>query len=164
MNISLIGMSGVGKSRIGNRLSKKLNYTFIDVDRIIENTNNKRLQDIIDCLGDKKFIELEEQAIINIGKIDNSVISPGGSSIYSNRAMDFLQRVSKIVFLDATLEQIKRSTLDFTERGIVNLKKKGLEKIFEERLPLYKRYANVIIVLKGLNDELIVDMIIENVM
>lgn len=161
MNITLIGMSGVGKSRIGKLLSNKLNYSFIDIDRIIEKDNNKKLQDLIDCLGDEKFLKLEENAIMSIGKASNSVICPGGSSIYSDRAMNFLKSISEIVFLNASLEEIKRRTVDFSERGIVGLKEKGLEKLFEERLPLYKRYASMTIDLRDFNDEVIVDMIIE---
>jgi shikimate kinase len=164
MNITLIGMSGVGKSRIGKLLSTKLNYSFIDIDRMIEMGNSKKLQDIVDCLGDEKFLKLEENAIMGIGKISNSVISPGGSSIYSERAMNFLKSISKIVFLNASLEEIKRHTVDFSGRGIVGLKEKGLDRLFEERLPLYKRYAGVTIDLKDFNDEIIVHMIIENVL
>ena len=164
MNITLIGMSGVGKSRIGKLLSTKLNYSFIDIDRMIEMGNSKKLQDIVECLGDEKFLKLEENAIMGIGKISNSVISPGGSSIYSERAMNFLKSTSEIVFLNASLEEIKRHTVDFSGRGIVGLKEKGLDRLFEERLPLYKRYADVTIDLKDFNDEVIVHMIIENVL
>jgi shikimate kinase len=163
MNITLIGMSGVGKSQIGKLLSEKLNYRFIDIDRIIENANGKKLQDILDNLGDERFIELEENAILSIGETTNSVISLGGSSIYSDRAMNFLKSTSKIVFLNAPLEKIKRRTVNFSERGIVGLKKKGLEKLFEERLALYKRYADITINLKDFNNELIVSRIIENI-
>jgi shikimate kinase len=163
MNITLIGMSGVGKSQIGKLLSEKLNYRFIDIDRIIENANGKKLQDILDNLGDERFIELEENAILSIGETTNSVISLGGSSIYSDRAMNFLKSTSKIVFLNAPLEKIKRRTINFSERGIVGLKKKGLEKLFEERLALYKRYASITIDLKDFNNELIVSRIIENI-
>ena len=164
MNITLIGMSGAGKSRIGKLLSNKLNFSFIDVDRIIEKANGKKLQNIIDCLGDEKFLKLEEKAIMSIGKTCDSVICPGGSSIYSDRAMNFLKSISKIVFLNASLDQIKTRTVDFSERGIVGLKEKGLEKLFEERLPLYKRYAGITIDLKDFDDEIIVNMIIENVL
>ncbi len=161
MNVTLIGMSGVGKSRIGRLLSKRLNYAFIDIDRIIENENGKKLQDIIDSLGDEAFLKLEESAIISIGKTSNSVISSGGSSIYSARAMTFLKSISKIVFLNASLEEIKRRPVDFSERGIVGLKEKGLDMLFEERLPIYKRYADVTIDLKDFNKEYVVDMIID---
>ncbi len=163
MNITLIGMSGVGKSRIGELLASKLNYSFIDIDRIIETGYNRKLQDLIDFLGDEKFLKVEEKAIMNMGKIKNSVVSPGGSSIYSDKAMSFLKSISKIIFLNASLEEIKKRTMDFSDRGIVGLKEKGLDKLFDERLPLYKKYANVTIDLKGFSDAVIVDMIIENI-
>lgn len=162
MNITLIGMSGVGKSRIGKLLSKKLNYSFVDIDRLIEKDNSKRLQEIVDCLGDERFLKLEENAIMSIGKISNSVICPGGSSIYSDKAMTFLKSISKIVFLNASLEHIKGHNLDFSKRGIVGLKEKGLERLFEERLPLYKKYADITIELNDFNDNLIAEAIIKN--
>jgi shikimate kinase len=164
MNITLIGMSGAGKSRIGKLLSKRLNYGFIEIDRIIEKDIDKKLQDIIDSLGDEEFLKLEEKAIMSIGKTRNSVISPGGSSIYSDRAMCFLKSISKIVFLNASLEEIKKRTVDFSERGIVGLKEKGLEKLFEERLPLYQRYTDMTIDPKNFNDETVVNIIVTKIL
>ncbi len=164
MNITLIGMSGVGKSRIGELLAKKLTYGFVDIDRIIEKANNGKLQDLIDCLGYKKFLKLEENTILSIGAVSDSVISPGGSSIYSQRAMGFLKGISVVVFLDASLEEIKRRTVDFSGRGIVGLKEKGLERLFLERLSFYRRYADVIIDVNNLSDAVVVNMIIESVL
>ncbi len=164
MNVTLIGMSGVGKSRIGQLLSRKLNYRFIDVDRIIEEAQNKRLQDLVDCLGDAKFLELEEKAILSLGEVANSVISSGGSSVYSERAMNLLRGISVVVFLDASLEEIKRRTVDFSGRGIVGLKEKGLEELFLERLPFYRRYADVTVDVTGLSDEVVVDMVVASVL
>ena len=164
MNVTLIGMSGVGKTRIGQLLSKKLNYGFIDIDRIIEKAYGKSLKDVVDCLGDAKFLELEENAILSIGRVCDSVISPGGSSIYSQRAMGFLKGISVVVFLDASLEELKRRTVDFSGRGIVGLRVKGLEGLFEERLPFYRRYADVTVEVEGLGDEVVVDRIIAKIM
>jgi shikimate kinase len=148
VNITLIGMSGVGKSRIGRILSNRLGYNFIDIDEIIEKSSGKKLQEMIEELGNEKFLKTEEKAILGIGKIHNSVISPGGSSIYSETAMNFLKNNSKIIFLNATLEEIEKHNLDFSKRGIVGLEK-GLEKLFDERLPLYRKYADITIDLKS---------------
>lgn len=164
MNVTLIGMSGVGKSRIGKLLSERLNYGFIDIDRIIEKAYGKSLQDIVDCLGDAKFLELEETSILSIGKVCDSVISPGGSSIYSQRAMGFLKGISVVVFLDASLEELKRRTVDFSGRGIVGLKEKGLESLFLERLPFYRRYADLTINVGDLSDEAVADRIIAKIL
>lgn len=163
MNITLIGMSGVGKSRIGKLLAAELNYRFVDIDRIIEKQYGKRLQNIVDCLGDEEFLKLEENAILSIGEASNAVICPGGSSIYSEKAMKFLKGISKIVFLNASLEQIKRRVPDFSGRGIVGLKEKGLERLFEERLPLYRKYADKTVDLSDLTDQAIADAVIQSV-
>ncbi len=164
MNVTLIGMSGVGKSRVGLLLAKRLGYSFIDIDRIIEKDNNKRLQDLINCLGEEKFLELEENAILGIGAVSDAVISPGGSSIYSERAMEFLKGISRVVFLDASLEEIKRRRVNFSIRGIVGLREKGLKGLFLERQPLYRRYADVTIDVTGLSDKVAVDRIIEQLL
>jgi shikimate kinase len=163
MNVTLIGMSGVGKSCVGVLLAERLNYRFVDVDRLIEEVHGRKLQDLVDCLGAEKFLELEENAILGLGAVSDCVISLGGSSIYSERAMAFLRGVSVVVFLDASLEEIKRRTADFSGRGIVGLRERGLERLFLERLPLYRRYADITIDVAGLSDEAVVDRVVERV-
>jgi shikimate kinase len=164
MNITLIGMSGVGKSRIGKVLARKLNFDYVDIDRLIEQRNSKRLQELIDALGDEKFLQVEEDAILNVGVADRAVISPGGSVIYLEHAMNFLKSISKIVFLRAPLDEIKMRAGNFSRRGIVGLKEKGLEQLFGERLPFYKKYADITIDVKDLDAEVIASMIIERFM
>lgn len=164
MDITLIGMSGVGKSRIGQLLAEKLHYSFVDIDRVMEKESGRKLQELIDCLGDGKFIEAEEDAIQSIGKVSDTVISPGGSAIYSPRAMKFLKGISTVVFLNASLDEIKRRTPDFSQRGIVGLKEKGLERLFKERQPLYRKYADVTLDIKNCSSDQIVDMLIERLL
>ncbi len=154
-------MSGVGKSRVGAVLAKRLNYLFVDVDRVIEETQHARLRDLVDYLGEEKFLKLEEQAVLGLDVACDAVIASGGSSVYSERSMAFLKQISKIVFLDASLDEIKRRTRDFSGRGIVGLKERGLEAVFSERLPLYRRYADVTIEVTGLSDEVVAERIIE---
>jgi shikimate kinase len=164
MNVTLIGMSGVGKSRIGELLAEKLHYGFIDIDRVMEKNNGRKLQELVDCLGDDEFIETEENAILSIGKVDNTVISPGGSAIYSEKSMEFLKCASTVVFLNASLEEIKRRTTDFSQRGIVGLKEKGLENLFAERLPLYQKYADVTVNVDCCSSKAVADMITEKIL
>jgi len=143
MNITLIGMPGVGKSVIGKELAKRLNYRFLDIDEIIEKKTKLKLQQIIDNFGDDKFLETEEKTILELGKFDNCIISPGGSVVYSAEAMKFLKKNSVVVFLDFSLKSIKNRISNFSTRGIVGLKKKGLEALFNERVTLYKKYADI---------------------
>jgi len=78
MNITFIGMSGVGKSIIGKELAKRLNYKFLDIDELIEEKIGLKLQQIIDNSGEKRFLEIEKKTILGLGRLDNCVISPGG--------------------------------------------------------------------------------------
>lgn len=161
MNVALIGMSGVGKTRLGKLLAEKLAYDFIDIDKLMERESGKRIQEIINSLGDAKFLEAEEKTILNLGKPHNTVISSGGSVIYSEKAMDHLRSISKIVFLNAPLEEIRKRTPDFSTRGIVGLKGKTIETLFDERIPLYRKYADITIDLLHHSDDRIVELIIE---
>jgi shikimate kinase len=162
MNITLIGMSGVGKSLVGKELSKVIKCNFIDIDEIIERKNNLKLQKLLEKLGKKEFLKLEERTVLELGKPDNLVISVGGSVVYSAKAMNFLKTISKLVFLDASLADIKSHIPDFSKRGIVGLEN-GLEKLFDERHQLYKKYADITIRMqKKLDLTVIIRNIIEN--
>jgi len=142
-NITFIGMPGSGKSIYGKKLAKMLQYSFLDIDKLVEKQTGIKLQQIIDKFGDKKLMEVEENATLNLGFIRHYVISPGGSIIYSLKAMEFLKKISKIIFLDAPYEVIKKRLSNPDKRGIVGLKVKGLKEIYQERLPFYRKYANI---------------------
>ncbi len=145
MNITLIGMPGVGKSTLGKELAKKLDYQFVDIDEVTEKKLNLKLPEIINQFGESTFLKTQEQITLELGKLGNSVISTGGSAVYSIKAMNFLKKKSVIIFLKASLESIKTRIPDQSKRGIIGLKKKNLEVIFQERIPLYKKYANITI-------------------
>ncbi len=143
MNITLIGMAGAGKSLIGKSLATRLGYRFVDPDEIIEDKMSLKLQEIIDRFGEDRFLEIEAQTILDLAPVDRAVISPGGSIVYSEKAMRFLKENSMVIFLDAPLESIERHIPDQTRRGIIGLKKKDLRTLYRERRALYQKYADV---------------------
>ncbi len=145
MNITLIGMAAVGKTSVGKELAHRLGYKFVDVDVVIEEETGKKLQQIIDSVGEKGFLEIEENTVLNLGHPHNCVISPGGSIIYSAKAMAFLKEISIVVFLHTPFPGIRKRLLNEEVRGIVGLKRKTLKELFEERLDSYKKYADVTI-------------------
>ncbi len=163
MKITLIGMAGVGKSVIGKALAEKLSFRFIDTDALIEHEIGMSLQDIINKLGEKEFLRIEEKTLLALNPPEKCVISTGGSAVYSEMAMGSLKKISVIVFLDASLDTIENWITDKVERGIIHLKK-GLAGIYKERLPLYKKYADISIRLsQNYNRGLIAEEIIKNV-
>ncbi len=143
-NFSLIGMPGVGKSTIGKKLSEKLKYTFVDLDKKIVEKENKSINELLSLLGNQGLVNLEEAETLRLDKFEKLVISPGGSIIYSKKAMNFLKRRSTIIFLDASLIEIKKRIDNLHERGIVGLEI-GIDKLYHERKELYKKYADIII-------------------
>lgn len=163
MNFTLIGMSGVGKSTVGKALAKKIGYSFIDVDEVIADKYKLDPRQIMDKFGENKFLEIEEETILSLGDINNNIISPGGSVIYSTKSMNFLKNKSKIIFLNDSVENI-RKRFD-KSRAIIGLKQKGFQALFEERLILYKKYADITIDLSGdSNVDLIVGNIIKKIL
>jgi len=149
LNITLIGMAGAGKSTIGRALAKHLGYTFIDVDHLIRENTGMPLQTLIDKEGDLAFIRFEEEAILRLEQVDRSVISPGGSVIYSEKAMTHLKTISKIIFLDTAFRSIAKRLPNARKRGIVGLRDRSLKELFEERMILYQKYADFSIKLNG---------------
>lgn len=143
MNITLIGMAGVGKSTIGKTLAKRLNYTFIDVDSLIKQKTGMSLQALIDNQGDSALLRFEEEAVMGLKQVDNCIISPGGSVVYSEKAMRHLKGISKIVFLDAPFRSIVKRIPNARKRGIVGLRDRSLKELFEERLVLYNKYSDI---------------------
>ena len=143
VSITLIGMAGAGKSVIGRRLAEVLRYPFIDVDEQIEQRFGQKLQEIVDRLGEERFLHVEEQAILALGPLHQTVISPGGSAVYSKKGMAFLKKHSVVVFLDAPFELIAKQISNLDSRGIVWQKKSSLKLLFQGRKPLYEKYADV---------------------
>ncbi|MFH0977998.1 MAG: shikimate kinase [Candidatus Woesearchaeota archaeon] len=145
MNITFIGMPGSGKSVLGKELARVLGYKFLDVDIIMEEKRKLKLQQILEKLGDEAFIRFEEQTILGLGKLKNCIISPGGSVVYSAKAMQFLKEKSTVIFLDCPLQGLKNRLTNASTRGIVGLKNKGLEALFKERIALYRKYVDITI-------------------
>lgn len=142
-NITFIGMAGVGKSTFGKLIAKENNYNFIDVDTLIEENEKIKIKDYISKFSEKKFIEKEESTILKLKFSKNCIIATGGSAIYSDKAMKYLKQHSKIVFLNDTIENIKKRITDFNSRGMITNGHNCLESLFNSRLPLYNKYLDI---------------------
>ncbi len=149
-NIILIGMPGSGKSILGKELAKKLKFHFLDVDDYVEQKEGIPLQQIIDEQGDKGFREIEEKRILELN-LEHYVISPGGSVIYSKRAMQHLKEEGIIVHLKISYSQLEKRLKNAATRGIVGFKDKTIKELYKEREQLYKQYADKIININNKN-------------
>ena len=166
--VTLIGMPSVGKSTVGRLLADRLGFGFIDLDILIRQQEGKRHSEIIKEKGEEALLKIEEDyalkldflAVVNKSAVRGLVFAPGGSIIYSEKAMEKLQNETTILFLDLPFLEIKKRLGNHADnRGIVGLSKKSLEDIFKERLPMYRLAADHTINCVGLADEEMVEKI-----
>ena len=142
-NIVFIGMAGCGKSTIGVLIAQALDMAFIDTDHIMEHKFGKRLWQILEDNGSKEFIIQESEVICSLD-CTNSVISTGGSAVYSDKAMSFLKQNADILFIDLSYPNIKKrlENTDIQSRGIVIDQGKTMLDVYNERNGLYRKYAD----------------------
>lgn len=143
-NITLIGMPASGKSTIGVLLAKRLGYSFLDVDLMIQEKTGKLLKEIIAQEGMEGFLWVEERINQTIQAV-HTVIAPGGSVIYGPKAMKHLKDISQIVYLKLSYEEVVRRLGDLTDRGVAVREGMTLRDLYQERVPLYESYADLTI-------------------
>tara|TARA_Y100001970_G_scaffold60223_1_gene76684 strand:- start:734 stop:1207 length:474 start_codon:yes stop_codon:yes gene_type:complete len=141
-------MAGAGKSTIGKQLAKLLDLNFLDGDLIIEERINQSIQSFLDQHGGKEFTKIEEEVLLSIN-FDKTILATGGSAVLSDNAMQFLRKESEVIFLDVTYENISKRILNLSERGLVREPNQSLKETYDERLNLYRKYADHVIVNDG---------------
>lgn len=159
-NIVLIGMPGAGKSTIGVILAKVLGYQFIDTDLLIQKKERRLLKDIISEEGLEKFIQIENEVNTSL-KLKHSVIATGGSVIYGKEAMEHLRQIGTVVYLKLTYRTISKRLGNIRQRGVVLKEGQDLAGLYEERCPLYEKYADFVIDCENMDIESTMDMIVE---
>jgi shikimate kinase len=153
-------MPGSGKSTVGVVLAKQTARDFIDTDVIIQTSERRSLQDIVDQDGYMALRRIEEEMLQGIS-LRNHVIATGGSAVYSEAAMAHLKTEGIVVFLDADLPTLKARIRDFGTRGLAKSAGQSLDDLYKERLPLYKKYADLVIKCRNLTHEEVSARIIE---
>ncbi len=142
-NLILIGMPGCGKSTLGVLAAKLLCLSFLDTDLLIQQRIGKPLQRIINESGLNAFHSIECEVLSSV-QTQNTLIATGGSAIYYPSAMEHLASVGTVVYLDSPLPLIKEHLHDFSNRGIAMPGGMTIDELYAERLPLYRKYADVI--------------------
>lgn len=143
-NLILIGMPTAGKSTIGVVLAKMLGYDYVDTDLLIQKKEGCRLEETIKAKGDEAFLDIEADVCTEL-EAEHAVIATGGSVIYRARAMEHLKALGKVLYLKISLETLKERLRDAKSRGVVLKEGQSLENLYDERTPLYERYADLIV-------------------
>lgn len=147
-NIILIGMPGAGKSTVGVVLAKRLGYRFLDSDLVIQEHYGKLLQELILEHGVEGFWDIEDEVNASI-KCRQTVIATGGSAVYGKKAMKHFQKTGKIIYLRLPYEEIAERVGDLETRGVTVRPGQTLQELYDERLPMYERLADLTVDCEG---------------
>lgn len=157
-NIVLIGMPSCGKSTIGVVLAKAMGYRFVDSDLVIQEQTGKLLCELIEEQGLEAFNAIENDVNASL-QFHKAVIATGGSVIYGEEAMQHLSEIGVVVYLKLSLESLVERIGDLTARGVSIKKGQTFSELFEERRPLYEKYADVTVDVNDLSIREIVHLL-----
>ena len=148
-NIVLIGMPGAGKSAVGVVLAKRIGWRFVDSDLVIQEKYGKLLHELIEERGVQGFWKLENEVNASLD-VTKSVIATGGSVIYGADAMKHLRQTGQVIYLQLPYKEVEERLGDLNARGVTLLPGQTLRDLYEERTPLYEKYADITISCSGL--------------
>lgn len=158
MNIYLIGMPGCGKSTVGKKLSEEINFSYVDLDKYIENKASKTIPEIFDSLGEDGFRALEKEALLDFMKKDSYVISCGGGIIKNISNKKLMN--GKVVFIDVSIEELNRRILNDKENIRPMFRVKTIEELYDERYDKYLYFKDILV--KNINvDDAVKDIRME---
>ena len=140
--LSLIGFRGSGKSTIGVLLAKRLGIEFVDTDLLIQAREDATLAEII-ARTDHHYLREVEERVLTEMPIHKSVISTGGSVVYSDNIMTRLATQTTVIYLRAQFATVEYRISLAPDRGIASSKNQSLADIYAERIPLYEQWATL---------------------
>ncbi|MDO5292595.1 MAG: shikimate kinase [bacterium] len=157
-NVVLIGMPGAGKSTVGVILAKVLGYQFIDADLVIQDRESRLLKDIIEEEGLDGFLQIENEVNASINTKE-TVIATGGSVVYGEEAMEHLKSIGTVVYIKLSYDTLDSRLGNIKQRGVALKDGQTLFSLYEERCPLYEKYADIVIDSENLGVEELLDKI-----
>lgn len=159
-NIIFVGMPASGKSTVGVVVAKRLGYEFVDTDLLIQKQEKRLLKEIIAEEGNDGFLAIENQVNRDLN-VEHAVISPGGSVIYCQEAMDHFKEIGTIVYLHVSYEMINHRISNAKNRGVVLREGQTLYDLYKERTALFEKYADYTVSEEGLDLEETIDKVLE---
>lgn len=139
-NIVLVGMPGAGKTTIGRKLGKALGRPVLDADDKVVEQTGRTIKDLFQE-GEDVFRQAETAAVKTLAAMDGIIISCGGGVVKRPENIAFLQATGKIFFLNRDLAAIA-GCVDKVTRPLLNSAEDRLTQLYNERMPLYLKYAD----------------------
>ena len=153
-------MPGAGKSTMGVILAKVMGYRFLDADLLIQEQEKRLLREIIEQEGQEGFIEVENRVNASICT-ENTIIATGGSVIYGAEAMKHLRSIGTVIYIRLSYQTVSERLGNIRQRGVVLKEGQTLYSLYQERCPLYQKYAHLTIDAEGMDTEQLMETILE---
>jgi shikimate kinase len=160
-NIALIGFMAVGKSAIGRTLAKKLRRRFVDLDRVIEKSEGRKVREIFEHKGEAYFRQLEKQALAEVLEKNNQIIATGGGVILDDQNLQILREKALLIGLSAEMDVLLARAGDATKRPLLqgSNRRERIEDLLRQRAA---RYAQAHVTIDTSN--LTVDQVVKKIM
>lgn len=157
MNFILIGFKNSGKTSLGESLAHELGFPFIDIDRLVENEDGRDLscRDIVRASGEAYFRKLEKSIIQNL-KSEGAVIASGGGAIVDPENIAHFKKMGKLIYLSLPFEILyQRCSASAVLPAFLDPAhpRESFARIYQDRLPIYREAADVILELGTENIE-----------
>ena len=162
-NVVLTGMMGVGKSTVGKNLAEKLNYKFVDIDRLIEKIEGCSIKIIFKQKSEIYFRKLEKQVTLRELEKENIVLALGGGAFLDKSVRQEIQKKSISFWLDTNLDILIKRLKKTNKRPLLYQKNlsQTVKKIYLDRKKTYSK-ANFKIKCDNIKTEKIVYEIIRH--
>ncbi len=146
INITLCGMMGAGKSVIGKKLAEKIDFSFFDIDNLIEKNARKSINKIFKDHGEKYFRDLEEKITLDVLQNKKSIISLGGGAISNSKIRSLLKKNSLNIYLKVSINSLEKRLKNSKNRPLLNKNDLNLIliELLKKREKFYKK-ADLII-------------------
>ena len=154
--LSLIGYRGTGKSTVGMRLARRLNWDWIDTDNEVERRAARTIREIFATDGEQVFRQLEREVIADLVQRDRLVLSTGGGAVLNAESRCDLRSAGPVVWLMAPVQTIAQRILQdaSTTSRRPNLTPQGgiaeIREVLGQREPLYRECATIVVNTDGL--------------
>ena len=148
-NIVLIGMPSSGKTTLGRQLSFTLGRELLDSDEHIVSRTGMEIKDFFAKYGEAEFRKIESEVIAELSKRTKAVISTGGGAVLNPDNVFELKKNGIVVFLDRDLEELSP-----TSDRPLSQDRDALEMRYRERMPIYKKAADITLKVTGTVEEL----------
>lgn len=164
-NLFLVGPMGAGKTTIGRFLADSLQLEFVDLDAVIEDRCGANIPWIFDVEGEAGFRKRESRVLAEIAAQKGLLLATGGGAVLAEENRNILKQQGYVVYLSASVSQLLERTAHDRNRPLLQVDnpREVIEKLLEDRDPLYREVADLVVVTEKRKPQLVAEDIVREV-